>query len=58
MIFLIPLGGRALEQGAFDSWVLTGYSVSDVAKNANWGIGAVADNLSVSYVGEWRQALH
>lgn len=44
MLILIPLGGRALQQRESDSWVLTEYRVSDVANNANWGIGAVAGN--------------
>jgi hypothetical protein len=59
MKFLIPLGGRTFLHGASDSWVLTEYRVSGVAKNAKWGTGAVADNkLSVSIVGERRQAFH
>jgi len=44
VIFLIPLGGRTLLQGASDSWVLTEYRVSGAANNAKWGIGAVAGN--------------
>ena len=44
MKFLIPLGGRTLEQEARDSWVLTEYRISDVANNANWRTSAVAGN--------------
>jgi hypothetical protein len=44
MIILIPLGGRALQQEALDSWVLTEYRVSHLANNSIWGIGAVAGN--------------
>ena len=44
MIFLIPLGGRALQQEAPDSWVLIEYRSSYVANNAIWGVGAVAGN--------------
>jgi hypothetical protein len=47
MIFLIPLGGRAVQQEALDSWVLTEYRVSRVANNSIWSIGAVDGNKMI-----------
>jgi len=47
MIFLMPLGGRAVVLEALDSWVLTEYRDSVAANNDIFGIGAVAGNKTV-----------